>query len=735
MASRQITPSGKIETSYTNSHNDTKNDKNLNFQKSKSPLLNHKQLMVETLSPVYRSQVKFPGENNFSRPLTSERKQLGPLTYLFLPPTSNSMKISYSSRNLTNSQLPTMKPVENFSLPIFPNIPFRVSQTSDKSSSALKMENYSPERNYQTNFPSRIHGLNYGNENQVSFEANSGQFSEFGSGINFAKSNFDFGNSKPLFAPDYNFGTSSVLNSGIGWGTGITRPNSAQNPGIGNFGPVNDLENGSGIESGSGFGNANSGSNSGVGYSDSGIGLENNFEVESDFSTNNNNNNNWETSSGTFPGIGTQPSSGSNSGIDSKFNFGLNSGVGHTGPEIESGIGSGIYSVKGHGSNFRFGSGIYSESGHGSNLGSGSGIYSGIGYGSNAATGSGIFLGTGSGVGYGSDLGVSYDGPGFEAGIGPEKIPDIDSILGSGIDPNYPAWSQPASECCKSSIPTQRSIIVSPGFPNLIFSSAPYECGYTIYKSSPASCQLRLYLKFFNFGIDDPFCRYGSLSINGRRICGCKTNLNLVFPFGNFPAIVINVEYQGFPKSKFNGFLIELIQENCDNDFPLIRNRKDLSASLLSLNETFVGELKHEFGNLSRSINSHARNKRETKEEEGYFYARPSSSLSSETGHASFNAKHSSAFGRSERLFFNSCQNRVFLDWILAAKEAFITGVRCPDLRNSRHLINVIPKEWNRYPGTCEEIPAIEGVIFSPLYPNYYPNFVRKCYRLVVVLL
>ena len=673
---------------------------------------NKNRFEVETLYPTYRPQVIFPSGNNFnpirgdSEPTKncSESKKLAPYNYLYLPPSSSTKK----NLKLKNSNFSITPPSTEFLLPVLESSPFRSSQKNlnkltfarhelstdncdepkneigvgvSKESDCENTAGNREENKIENNFPDR------------NFPGNSGVFPNFGNGMSYQGEIGGSGVIGHSITPGIGHGTNSDLYPGIG--TVINTENTGISTGI----------------------------NSGI-YP----GVNKKFNPGID--------------KGIFPGIDTGINPGIYPGTNPVINTGLN-------PGIYPGINTGIYPEKNPE--------IYPGTNPGINIGLNPVIYpgidSGINPGINPNSYPGIDAGINTGINPGINTGIS---PGINPGIIPGINPNPYLGINLGIDPNYylgensginPDFQpgihpgnpnlgtdtnvnpQPISpnfasnfpgvirECCNILNPNLRSLISSPGFPTLIFSPIPFDCGYTIRRFSPEVCRLRLNFKFFNFGTDDPQCLNGHLEVDSRRICGCKSGLSLVVPFGIYPSKTINVRYLRYPKTKFNGFLIEIVQEICIN-YPLIRNRKDLSE----FNETSSFLKKEEKSTISAksiisSEDSHARRKRE-----GYSYPKP-------TSHAILDV-HSDR-GRSEGLFWNSCQARAFIDWTLAAKEAFIRGARCPGTGSLGEIIPVIPSPggWDAFPGICEEISALEGVISSPSYPYYYPNNFRKCYR------
>ncbi|XP_043484459.1 uncharacterized protein LOC122512602 [Leptopilina heterotoma] len=689
IGTRQVTQTENVEKSINSFHQE-KMDKTLIDKHFKS-LSNHKQETVETLSPIYPSKIKFPDDNNNSDRKNFSRSLLDSSTYLFLPPTEN------SPRNFTYSQYLT--PERNFSLPIFSSIPFRVEKSGNKLSSKLK--------NFSSN---GIYGLSIESRNEVGYGIGSGTTLKSEITVENTDLNFD-SNHKPGIS-DNNFGPGINYKPGVSdnnFGPGISEDNFGHGinykPGVSdnNFGPGISEDNfGHGINYKPGVSDNNFGHK--TNYNKPGISV-NNFGHETNYN----------------PGV-----SGNNCGHETNYKPGVsgnNFGHGYAfkpnlDPNPANDVSVNFENSFGTGSNF-------APNGVGTTLDTNFGFFDNGNINSvnvNSLSGSGIS------APHFSNLDPNLNSENIIPKVGFESTNSFVGYLGPDISssgifpglPNYPSWSRPVSECCGPKAPSPRTFISSPGFPKNTFSSNSFECGYTIRKLSFTSCRLRLNFKFFNFGNEDPFCRDGSLIIGGKKFCGCKTGLSLVFPFDNLQALLINVRYNGFPKSKFSGFLIELIQEVCD--YPFIQNRQgsnykfgeELKTIQLENNGNELEDSKELLGNFSR-----------TNSRGDYFYSGQNDNF------GNFNLQHQSTVGQNEKLFLNSCENRAFLDWIVAARDAFFTGAKCYDLGNSGKLLNFVHGKsiWNGVQGNCEEITAVQGVITSPFYPNQYPNNLRKCYR------
>ncbi|KAK0178733.1 hypothetical protein PV327_007596 [Microctonus hyperodae] len=310
------------------------------------------------------------------------------------------------------------------------------------------------------------------------------------------------------------------------------------------------------------------------------------------------------------------------------------------------------------------------------------------------------------------------------------------------INPNYNPTTR---QCCNNNYAAQRFLLTSPRFSSLFYSSNSYECIYTIIPSSINICRIRFNLKYFNHGYNDKYCTNGYIEIDGHRYCGCKTGLTIVSNVNNLNPKIIGVNYSGYPPTKFNGFLIEVIQELCpNNNYPnLLRNKKAIDDTIIKSSSKIIQVL---------STNR-------TRRELGYSYPKPNVPFNSDG--QIFNSGRIIPVDNSAQL---RCETFNLMDWTLAAKEIHFRNARC-FTNDNNGLLNFIPPgnippgfhnylpanselgiifhgatlskspnyqgSRNSLPslGNCRLISVAEGIISSPGYPNHYPNNVNLCYR------
>lgn len=294
----------------------------------------------------------------------------------------------------------------------------------------------------------------------------------------------------------------------------------------------------------------------------------------------------------------------------------------------------------------------------------------------------------------------------YPSGKYPGSINQIPSaIIPSSIIPRINQFGQ----CCRSVYSLQQFTLASPGFPSLLHSANGYQCAYTIVPYSSYICRLRLHFKFFNFGVDDQFCRYGHIEIDGRNYCGCKSGLTIVSNVANWQTKTISVRYFGYPRTKLSGFLIEIVQETCSyNGYPhLSRSKKHI------INET--KDINHSENNSSSLL---IREKREF----GYSYPKPN---------IPFENVGEQLFGGIGHIGFTSaskCQSLSWVDWGLAAKEVYLRNARC--FKEGENGGLPAGNNYPGLPGNGNGLPTYPGTGIIPgnNNPNYpgsgaYPSY------------
>ncbi|XP_055375910.1 uncharacterized protein LOC129608441 [Condylostylus longicornis] len=132
--------------------------------------------------------------------------------------------------------------------------------------------------------------------------------------------------------------------------------------------------------------------------------------------------------------------------------------------------------------------------------------------------------------------------------------------------------------CCANIFTQQRFYLSSPGFP---YSSNYFtDCLYYIRKNSQNICRLRINLKFFVLGntatynyyrqlnnIAPEICLDDFIEIDGQRICGCKTGIEYISEWGLEDKIIRLKLFGKANNSQKNGFILDILQEECSNRF------------------------------------------------------------------------------------------------------------------------------------------------------------------------
>ncbi|RZC43010.1 uncharacterized protein BDFB_009569 [Asbolus verrucosus] len=121
------------------------------------------------------------------------------------------------------------------------------------------------------------------------------------------------------------------------------------------------------------------------------------------------------------------------------------------------------------------------------------------------------------------------------------------------------------SKCCPNSYGSKKFILTSPNFPYSM--STPTDCIYEIYRANRNVCRLRIDVDFFWLGHNGNNCAEGFLEIDGRFICGCKSNLKLVSSFEGSPTKILRFVSKGYERSSYSGFVLEIIQDECPKKY------------------------------------------------------------------------------------------------------------------------------------------------------------------------
>ncbi|KAJ8917428.1 hypothetical protein NQ315_005474 [Exocentrus adspersus] len=297
--------------------------------------------------------------------------------------------------------------------------------------------------------------------------------------------------------------------------------------------------------------------------------------------------------------------------------------------------------------------------------------------------------------------------------------PPIESRI-SLPDPN-----QSASHCCGTIYNAKTIIITSPNFPYTLNKKA--DCVFEIHKTDQNICRLRINFLFFYLGYTNvKNCPHGYLEVDGKYICGCNSESQLVTAFGNANKKVIRFKTEGYYQGYNSGFVLEVIQDECPKKYspshyhndeinkvawPAGADDKNLVEKLHLINErTEVLDTDEVFyprkssGKIIKSV---------------YFYAAPEYSNSD---------KEKTTFqdtGSIKSVLTNTDYYRCY-NWNLVQYDflnrRYGSSLTCP--REEENTLSGLDSS------RCVELSFIEGYFKSPGYPWSYPANLNICYRL-----
>ncbi|XP_063914197.1 uncharacterized protein LOC135130694 isoform X1 [Zophobas morio] len=92
--------------------------------------------------------------------------------------------------------------------------------------------------------------------------------------------------------------------------------------------------------------------------------------------------------------------------------------------------------------------------------------------------------------------------------------------------------------------------------------TTPADCFYEIHKLNSDICRLRIHAKFFWLGRSTN-CAESFLEIDGKYICGCKSDLKIIAPFEGYSTKILRFVSGGQERSSYSGFIVEVIQDEC----------------------------------------------------------------------------------------------------------------------------------------------------------------------------
>lgn len=273
---------------------------------------------------------------------------------------------------------------------------------------------------------------------------------------------------------------------------------------------------------------------------------------------------------------------------------------------------------------------------------------------------------------------------------------------------NYRPAAQTTTFCCKQAYNAKHFFLASPGFPYL--HNQPNDCVYHIYKTNQNICRLRIHAVYFLHGSSDQTCSEGFLEIDGKRLCGCQSDLKLVVPFdpyANSPK-VLRFQNGGSHKNEYSGFALEVFQDECPWKY-------EYSPPRLQKRESSIQNAKLLFANsqqdLQQQVVKHV-----------YFFSDPQ-----EVSYEDYFPDVMKPKDKEEADYVDTSDFNVNLNGNQAEKcTAFDFGQLA---RNDLWGEASQCKTSEREPRGCTELSSVTGYFYSPGYPYYYPPNLNLCYR------
>lgn len=287
------------------------------------------------------------------------------------------------------------------------------------------------------------------------------------------------------------------------------------------------------------------------------------------------------------------------------------------------------------------------------------------------------------------------------------------------------------SNCCANSYNSRRFFLSSPGFPN----NQELSCSFRIFRANPNICRLRIHFKYFWLGLFNNNCNYGYLLIDGKRICGCQTGIDVISNFdpswGQNPKVL---EYKniGYPNLKYNGFVLEIIQDECPTRY---------SPSLDTSNTNFNGSKEEkvpqfyyyndQLNRIQFPINTtNNRDNRLGRQTSGstfdyYFFRAPDDDEDD-------NNTNNYAHDIEERSYFETSNPDFNLPFDNNEYACRIWGDADFKQLSSQVLYQKMVKCGiaQTVKPNCYDVKQSQGIIISPGYPFYYPSNINLCYRI-----
>lgn len=273
---------------------------------------------------------------------------------------------------------------------------------------------------------------------------------------------------------------------------------------------------------------------------------------------------------------------------------------------------------------------------------------------------------------------------------------------------NYRPATQITQFCCKQAYNLKHFFLSSPGFPNSKNPPAS-DCVYHIYKASANICRLRIHAVYFSHGGFDETCSENYLEIDGRKLCGCQTDLKLITPFDpytNSPKI-LRFKSDGSYKNEHNGFALEVFQDECPWKYSPLRRLQKRDSSVHSAKLLFADSQRDD--RIVKDV---------------YFFSDPQEvnyedyipDVGTTSNKDREEADYIDTSDSSFHLNRNEGKQCVGFDFRqLASNQLWVETSQCI-------ISETVPRD-------CKELSAVKGYFYSPGYPYYYPPNINLCYR------
>ncbi|KAI4466155.1 spermadhesin cub domain superfamily [Holotrichia oblita] len=265
---------------------------------------------------------------------------------------------------------------------------------------------------------------------------------------------------------------------------------------------------------------------------------------------------------------------------------------------------------------------------------------------------------------------------------------------------HWPLITQQNSDqkfCCATKYDSKHFMIASPNF--LYGKNNPVNCVYHIYRAHSNICRIRFNFLYFSNGYHTTQgCQHGYLEIDGKYICGCKTDLKLssVFDknYGNIPK-VLKFQSDGYSAEKISGFAVEVFQDECPSKHqPYHIGVARVKRASLRRDRRWL--ISNNFSPMHVAPYSP--------------YYSHQQALSNPSG----SYIDTTAFNPFAQIGWNDHKCKEWDSTLLIKDKLWRNMPQCSNGKSPRH---------------CYEIRDRTGCLKTPGYPFYYPNNLNLCYR------